>query len=82
MANYIIDPKNKYKVAWDMCMGLTYLSVFFMDPVIYAFHFYHLIYPGVRQFQMVVTLVLIFNMMIKPLTGIKKEERLVQSEHE
>ena len=80
IAIYIIDPKNKYKVAWDMCMGFLYLSVYFMDPFIYAFHFYHLIYPGVRNFSISITMVLVFNMLIKPLTGVKKEDKLVQNE--
>ena len=42
LAPYIINPKNKYKVAWDMCMGFVYLFAYFMDPFIFAFHFYHL----------------------------------------
>ena len=61
-----------------MCMGLLYLTVYFLDPFLYAFHFYHLIYPGVRNLSDTITLILVFNMLIKPLTGVTKEAKLVQ----
>ena len=60
-----------------MCMGLFYLIVYFMDPLIFAFHFYHLSYIFVRQFGNVITFLLILNMLIKPFTGVTKEAKLV-----
>lgn len=39
LAPYIIDPLKRYKVAWDMALGLLYLVLFWMDPYIIAFRF-------------------------------------------
>ena len=35
----MIDPQNKYKVIWDLCIGLIYLLSFLLDPVVFAFKF-------------------------------------------
>ena len=39
VAPYIIDPLNKYKVMWDLAIGLIYLLSFLLDPVVFAFKF-------------------------------------------
>ena len=37
VAPYIIDPKNKYKVMWDLFIGIIYLLSYLVDPVVFAF---------------------------------------------
>ena len=37
IAKYIIDPKNKYKVMWDLSIGIIYLMSYLADPVVFAF---------------------------------------------
>ena len=44
IAPYIIDPFNKYKVAWDMLIGMIYLVTLILDPLILAFNFKPLIH--------------------------------------
>ena len=39
LAPYIIDPMNKYKVGWDLVMGLVYLVSYVIDPIFLAFKF-------------------------------------------
>ena len=39
IAPYIIDPKNKYKVAWDLAIGIIYLLSYITDPIAFAFKF-------------------------------------------
>ena len=58
-------------------MGLVYLIAYFMDPFIFAFHFYHLIYDEARQFQEAITFILLTNMLLKPFTGVAKVQNLV-----
>ena len=39
IAPYIIDPLNRYKLTWDLVMGVFYLISYIIDPYIYADHF-------------------------------------------
>ena len=39
IAPYIIDPKNRYKVAWDLMIGIIYLLSYILDPIAAAFMF-------------------------------------------
>ena len=39
IAPYIIDPLNKYKIGWDLCLGLIYLISYILDPIVFAFKF-------------------------------------------
>ena len=39
LAYKIIDPTNKYKVMWDLGIGIVYLVSFIIDPVVFAFKF-------------------------------------------
>lgn len=38
-AQYIINPKNMYKVLWDVLMGFIYLVCYMIDPYALAFRF-------------------------------------------
>ena len=36
---YIIDPRNKYKVGWDVFIGLIYQACYIIDPYVFAANF-------------------------------------------
>lgn len=44
IAKYIIDPKDKWKIIWDIIVGIFYLITLVTDPVVLSFHFKHLQY--------------------------------------
>ena len=39
IAPYVINPMNRYKVTWDLTLGILYLAGYLMDPFILALHF-------------------------------------------
>ena len=39
IAPYVINPMNRYKVTWDLSLGVVYLAGYLMDPFIFALHF-------------------------------------------
>ena len=77
LAPYIINPLNRYKVAWDMALGILYLVCYFLDPVLLVFEFRPLVNRDMNQFQEAVTLILIINMLLTPFTATRKKENIL-----
>ena len=50
IAPYVIDPNNRYKVAFDIFLAGIYMLTYWLDPIILAFHFKPLEIPFVNSF--------------------------------
>ena len=74
IAPYIIDPLNKYKVMWDVSIGLIYLMSFLLDPIVFAFKFVPLESKIINRFSEFVTYMLVVDILIVPFTGVPKED--------
>ena len=74
---YIVDPMNRYKIAWDFMMGVIFLLSYIIDPVVFAFAFEPLENPAVNFFSSSITFVIIIDMFLNLFTGIPKEDDLV-----
>ena len=37
LAQYVIDPKGRYKILWDTFIGFLYVTCYILDPLVYAF---------------------------------------------
>ena len=51
LAPYIINPTSRWKVIWDIQMGLWYLLAYIIDPLVLAFFFKPLEYKAINNFQ-------------------------------
>lgn len=80
LAHKIIDPANKYKVMWDLSIGIVYLVSFVIDPVVFAFKFEPLQTDSLRIFSDLVTIVFIIDILLVPFTGVYKDETEMQEE--
>lgn len=76
ISRYIINPKNKYKIAWDMVLACFYLFSYWLDPFIFAFRFRPLLNVHVSRFVTFVTLILVFDMVVTLFTGVRKEDEI------
>ena len=76
-APYIIDPMNKYKVAWDLLIGFIYLLSYMFDPVVLGFEFEPLESLWLYRFSSVVTYVIIVDIFIQPFTGVLKDDNAI-----
>ena len=65
---------NPYKVAWDMIMGVFYLIAISIDPYVFGFHFAPLENKTLNNLQRVLTLIFFFNILLMPMTGVRKED--------
>ena len=72
IAPYIINPMNKYKIAWDTFMGFIYLFAYITDPFSFAFEFKPLSNRQYQNFTEVIVFIILFDMFLTPFTGIKK----------
>lgn len=77
LAPYIIDPFNRWKVLWDINMGLWYLLAYIIDPLIIAFYFKPLQYKGINNFQKLVSLFILIDMVLVPFTQVPKDDNVV-----
>lgn len=73
IAPKIIDPMNKWKVMWDICVGSLYLVAFYQDSFLLAFWFRPLKEPAMRNLQLGLTFLFLVDMIITPFTGVKKK---------
>lgn len=69
IAPHIINPKSFYKLLWDTVMGGMYLLCYLIDPFIIVFMLEPLQTTAVSNLQHFLTFVLVFDMMLKPLTA-------------
>lgn len=77
VAPYIIDPKNKYKVAWDLTFGIIYLLSYMLDPVAIAFKFEPLENHFLHIFSKSVTFAIVFDILLVPFTGVLKDDNSI-----
>ena len=82
IAPYILDPRNRYKVAWDVFMGDVYLLTYVMDPLIVAFLLKPLTEPSINTMTITLTIIILFNMLLTPIMGVMKDNDLIQLENE
>ena len=78
----MLDPRNKYKVAWDVFMSFVYLLSFVMDPLIVAFLLKPLTEKSINTLTITITIIILFNMLLTPMMGVKKDNDLIQLENE
>lgn len=69
LAKKSISPTNMYKVTWDLAIGFVYLTCFLVDPVVCAFKLEPIHNVQINQLQRVLTFILVFNMMLVPLSA-------------
>lgn len=69
----MLDPKNRYKVAWDVFMGFVFLLSYVMDPLIIAFLLRPLTEKFIYTLTITLTCIILFNMLITPMMGVKKD---------
>ena len=72
-AFYIIDPMNPYRILYEIFMGLVYLDVLVIDPYLLALRFSPLEVPFLANFSIVSTVLIIIEILLRPMMGIKKE---------
>ena len=73
IAPYIIDPFNKYKVAWDMLIGIIYLVTLILDPIILAFNFVPLLHLNINVYTALITWLIIIDMILVLVTGLPRD---------
>lgn len=78
----MLDPRNKYKVAWDVFMGFVYLLSYVMDPLIVAFLLKPLTEKSINIMNFTLTIIILFNMLLQPIMGVEKDNDLIQLENE
>lgn len=78
----MLDPRNRYKVAWDVFMGFVYLVSYVMDPLIVAFLLKPLTEKSINIMTITLTFIILFNMLLKPIMGVEKDNDLIQLENE
>mgnify|MGYP001038952789 FL=1 len=77
MAPHVIDPLNKYKVTWDLLIGVIYLISYMLDPVVLAFKFEPLETESIMRFCETVTVFIIIDMFLVPFTAVRKEDDVI-----
>ena len=77
IAPYIIDPLNRYKLAWDIIMGGFYFISYIIDPYIIADHFESLEDQKLNRLSFVITCVIVLDMILKIFTAVKKEDQTI-----
>ena len=82
LAPYIIDPMHRYKLAWDLFVGLLFLVSYFLDPFILALWFHPYEYLVVLDLQYFITCIFLINSIITPFTGIQKEDVIMHESTE
>lgn len=78
----MLDPKSRYKVAWDVFMSFVYLVSYVMDPLIVAFLLEPLTVNSINRLTITITVVILFNMLITPIMGVRKGNETIQIENE
>ena len=73
-APYIINPSNKYKLAWDLVIAIFLLFSYFMDPLVNSFWFRPYESNVVINIQYFVTCIFLINSIITPFTGIERDD--------
>ena len=82
IADKIIDPVNKYKVMWDLSIGIVYLFSYILDPIVFAFKFEPLENESLRNLSQLVTYIIIVDILIVPFTGVYKDETEMMEDRE
>ena len=70
IAHRIIDPMNRYKVGYDIIIGIFYLITLIIDPVVYAFHYVPLEQESLNNFVRLINIVFIIDIFVTIFTGI------------
>ena len=73
----MIDPKGRWKIIWDTFMGFLYVSCYILDPFIYAFDLEPLLNLTLLDVIRAQSLLILFDMLLKPMTGTRKEELII-----
>ena len=63
-------------------MGFVYLLSYVMDPLIVAFLLKPLTEKSINIMQLTLTFIILFNMLLKPIMGVEKDNDLIQLENE
>ena len=73
----MIDPKGRWKIIWDTSMGFLYVSCYVLDPFIYAFDLEPLLNLMLLDVIRAQSFLILFDMLLKPMTGTRKEEIII-----
>ena len=63
-------------------MGFVYLLSYVMDPLIVAFLLKPLTEKSINIMTITLTFIILFNMLLKPIMGVEKDNDLIQLENE
>ena len=63
-------------------MGFVYLVSYVMDPLIVAFLLKPLTEKSINIMTITLTFIILFNMLLKPIMGVEKDNDLIQLENE
>ena len=63
-------------------MSFVYLLSFVMDPLIVAFLLKPLTEKSINTLTITITIIILFNMLLTPMMGVKKDNDLIQLENE
>ena len=63
-------------------MGFVYLVSYVMDPLIVAFLLKPLTEKSINIMSITLTFIILFNMLLKPIMGVEKDNDLIQLENE
>ena len=67
---FVIDPKNRFKIAFDIFMAIVYLVCYLIDPFVCAF--YHDVFvqsPQLNHIQRFLTFIIVIDLITEPLTA-------------
>ena len=63
-------------------MSFVYLLSYVMDPLIVAFLLRPLTEKSINTLTITITIIILFNMLLTPMMGVKKDNDLIQLENE
>ena len=63
-------------------MSFVYLLSYVMDPLIVAFLLKPLTEKSINTLTITITIIILFNMLLTPMMGVKKDNDLIQLENE
>lgn len=80
MAFYTINPKNRYKMAWDLFIGVPYLICYWIDPFVISFNYEPLNNSKLNFLQQILTILLLIDMALVPFSATEKKISILSTE--
>ena len=73
-AGFVIDPRNPYRILFEVIMGFIYLLSYLIDPYILVFRFRPYNKPNIRILSDLCNFIILVDILVIPIMGTKKED--------